>query len=116
VTRTDNGKPSDLSKVLYVELLNPSGDVIKTQKFPIDSLGMSHGDVKLDTLLGSGFYEVRAYTRYMTNWGVNAVFSRVFPVFKKPQQEGDYTDLTIRTMLYRHRDPNNRDRSDSLYL
>ena len=116
VTRTDNGKPSDLSKVLYVELLNPSGDVIKTQKFPIDSLGMSHGDMKLDTLLGSGFYEVRAYTRYMTNWGVNAVFSRVFPVFKKPQQEGDYTDLTIRTMLYRHRDPNNRDRSDSLYL
>jgi hypothetical protein len=116
VTRTDNGKPSDLSKVLYVELLNPSGDVIKTQKFPIDSQGMSHGDMKLDTLLGSGFYEVRAYTRYMTNWGVNAVFSRVFPVFKKPQQEGDYTDLTIRTMLYRHRDPNNRDRSDSLYL
>ena len=54
VTRTDNGKPSDLSKVLYMELLNPSGDVIKTQKFPIDSLGMSHGDVKLDTLLGSG--------------------------------------------------------------
>ena len=26
VTRTDNGHPSDLSKVLYVELLNPTGD------------------------------------------------------------------------------------------
>ena len=94
VTRTDNGKATDLSKVLYMELLNPSGDVIKTRKFPIDSQGMSHGDMKLDTLLGSGFYEVRAYTRYMTNWGVNAVFSRVFPVFKKPAVEGDYSDLT----------------------
>ena len=116
VTRTDNGRFSDLSKVLYVELLNPMGDVIRTHKYPIDSLGMSHGDMKLDTLLGSGFYEVRAYTRYMTNWGTNAVFSRVFPVFKKPQTEGDYSDLNINGGLYKHREPNNRDKTDSLYL
>ena len=112
VTRTDNGHPSDL----YVELLNPMGDVIRTHKYPIDSLGMSHGDMKLDTLLGSGFYEVRAYTRYMTNWGTNAVFSRVFPVFKKPKTEGDYSDLNINGGLYKHREPNNRDKTDSLYL
>ena len=116
VTRTDNGKPTDLSKVLYVELLDPSGDVLETQKYPIDSLGQSHGEMKLDTLFGSGFYEVRAYTRYMTNWGVNAVFSRVFPIFNAPAEEGKYDDLTIKTRLYKHRDPNNRDRSDSLYL
>ena len=67
VTRTYDGRATDLSKVLYVELLNPMGDVIKTRKYPIDSLGVSHGEMKLDTLLGSGFYEVRAYTRYMTN-------------------------------------------------
>ena len=116
VTRTDNGHPSDLSKVLYVELLNPMGDVIKTNKYPIDSLGVSHGDMKLDTLLGSGFYEVRAYTRYMTNWGTNAVFSRVFPVFKTPKEEGDYSDLNINSGLYKHREPNNRDKTDSLYF
>ena len=116
VTRTDNGHPSDLSKVLYVELLNPMGDVIKTCKYPIDSLGVSHGDMKLDTLLGSGFYAVRAYTRYMTNWGTNAVFSRVFPVFKTPKEEGDYSDLNINSGLYKHREPNNRDKTDSLYF
>ena len=115
VTRTDNGHPSDLSKVLYVELLNPSGDIVRTCKYPIDSLGVSHGDIRLDSLLTSGYYEVRAYTRYMTNWGTNAVFSRVFPVFKKPAKEGDYSDLTIRTMLYYARDPNNRTSEDSLY-
>jgi hypothetical protein len=115
VTRTDNGHPSDLSKVLYVELLNPSGDIVKTHKYPIDSSGVSHGDMKLDSLLTSGYYEVRAYTRYMTNWGTNAIFSRVFPVFKAPKQEGDYSDLTIRTMLYQNRDPNNRTSEDSLY-
>jgi hypothetical protein len=116
VTRTYDGRPTDLSKVLYVELLNPMGDVIKTRKYPIDSLGVSHGEMKLDTLLGSGFYEVRAYTRYMTNWGTNAVFSRVFPVFKAPKEEGDYSDLNIKNGLYKHREPNNRDKTDSLYL
>ena len=115
VTRTDNGRPSNLSKVLYVELLNPSGDVVKTRKYPIDSLGVSHGDIKLDTLLTSGYYEVRAYTRYMTNWGTNAVFSRVIPVFKAPKTEGNYSDLTIRTTSYSNRDPNNRYSEDSLY-
>ena len=115
LTRTDKSAPSDLSKVLYVELLNMSGDVVKTTKWHVDSLGQSHGDMKLDSLLGSGFYEIRAYTRYMTNWGPLACFSRVIPVFKKPAREGDYGDLTIKPRLYRHRDPNNRDRSDSLH-
>ena len=116
VTRTDNGHPSDLSKVLYVELLNPTGDVLQTLKYPIDSLGQSHGEMKLDTILGSGLYEVRAYTRYMTNWGTNAVFSRVIPIFKKPKTEGDYSDLTIATIPYHNRLPNRREPLDSLYV
>lgn len=37
LTRTDTGRPSDLSKVLYVELLNMSGDVIKTTKWPVET-------------------------------------------------------------------------------
>jgi len=107
--------PTNLSKVLYVDLLNPSGDVIKSKKYPIDEKGQAYGDMKLDTLYGTGFYEVRAYTRYMTNWGVNAVFSRVFPVFKAPKTEGDYSNLTLSTTLFKDRNPNNRDQSDSLY-
>ena len=116
VTRTYDGHASDLSKVLYVELLNPSGDVLQTLKYPIDSLGQSHGEMKLDTILGSGLYEVRAYTRYMTNWGTNAVFSRVIPIFKTPKTEGDYSDLTIATIPYHNRLPNRRDPLDSLYV
>ena len=114
VTRTDNGKATDLSKVLYVELLNPSGDVLQTLKYPIDSLGQAYGEMKLDTILGAGYYEVRAYTRYMTNWGVNAAFSRVFPVFKAPATEGDYTDLTISPIHYRQSLPCHRATEDSL--
>ena len=96
--------------------MNPTGDVLQTLKYPIDSLGMSHGEMKLDTILGSGLYEVRAYTRYMTNWGTNAVFSRVIPVFKTPKQEGDYSDLTIVPIPYHQRLPNRREPMDTLYL
>ena len=115
VTRTDIGRGTDLSKVLYVELLNQTGDVLQTLKYPIDSLGQAHGEMKLDTILGSGFYEVRAYTRYMTNWGAYAAFSRVIPVFKTPAIEGDYSDLTIRPIRHKHKLPNNRNTADSLY-
>ena len=94
VTRTDNGKPSDISRVLYVDLLNTSGNVIETCKLKINQ-GMAMGDFKLDSILGSGFYEVRAYTRYMLNFGDDCCFSRVFPVFKAPAVEGDYHNMTL---------------------
>lgn len=113
--RMDTGKPSDLSKVLYVELLNPRGDVVQTTKWPIDSLGQAHGDMNLGAVLTSGFYEVRAYTRYMTNWGTYACFSRVVPIFNAPKKEGDYSDLTIEDIPYKGRVTNMREMHDELY-
>ncbi len=108
-------KPTGLSKVLYVELVSPGGDVLETQKLHIDENGGAHGQFELDSILGSGFYEVRAYTRYMVNWGVNAIFSRVFPIFEATPAYGDYSAPTIKTTLYKDRNPNSR-MADSLYL
>ena len=87
VTRADMQTPTTVS---HVEVLNPSGDVVERRKLPIDN-GVAHGDILLDSILGTGFYEVRAYTRYMMNWGGQTAFSRVFPIFRKPDQEGDYS-------------------------
>ena len=42
VVRADTGKPTDLSGVLYVELVNPSGDVVETRKLPIQE-GTAYG-------------------------------------------------------------------------
>lgn len=114
-TASTHCKPTELSKVLYVELLTPGGDVIETQKLHIDEEGGAHGQFTIDSVLVSGFYEVRAYTRYMLNWGTNAVFSRVFPVFVKPERYGDYSKPTIKQTRYKDRHPNVR-YSDSLYL
>ena len=76
VTRADLQTPTTVSHVLYVEMLNPSGDVVERCKLPIEN-GVAHGDILLDSILGTGFYEVRAYTRYMMNWGGQTAFSRI---------------------------------------
>lgn len=111
VVRADQVRPTDLSKVLYVELVNPSGDVVETRKLQVND-GVAIGDIQLDSIYGTGFYEVRAYTRYMTNWGNGGIFSRVFPIFKKPQQDGDYAHMVMDEYNYKKRLPNLRDTSD----
>ena len=68
VVRADGHRPGVRSRVLYVELLNPGGDVVQRRKLKIDDRGHAHGDFSLDSLYGTGFYEVRAFTRYMSNW------------------------------------------------
>ena len=107
IIRTDDGRATDLSRVLYVELVNPSGNVVATKKYPIER-GETHGDFRLDSIFATGFYEIRAYTRYMTNWGTNACFSRVIPIFKAPPTEGDYSKPQIDLYSYRKRLPNIR--------
>ena len=94
VLRADNRNPSDISGVLYVDLLNPSGDVVEHRKLKVVD-GEVYGDIRLDSVLGTGFYEVRAYTRYMLNFGPSCCFSRVFPIFRKIGSEGDYSHPII---------------------
>ncbi len=99
VVRTDKSAPTDLSKVLYVDLLNPSGFVQHKCKLKIEH-GEAHGDIPLDSLIGTGFFEVRAYTRYMLNFGDETAFSRVLPIFQKPGAEGNYNQPVIDASAY----------------
>ena len=92
------------SKVLYVELLSPTGVVLRQQKLQVVD-GRCHGSLPLvdpsveeaNDKRGvlsypSGYYEVRAYTRSMLNFDSHGCFSRVFPVYKAPEKEGDYSN------------------------
>jgi len=83
---------SQLSKTLYVELLNPGGEIVDRRILKIEN-GECHGDFILNHIpFYSGFYEVRAYTKYMLNFGDDIIFSRLLPVFDKPQKEGNYEE------------------------
>ena len=85
---------STLSSVLYVELVSPGGEILEKRKIKLKD-GLGHGDISLDKILTSGFYEVRAYTQWMTNWKGDVCFSRVFPIFRRPEKEGDFSQKII---------------------
>ena len=90
VVRTDSSALTDLSRILYVELVSPEGDVVVQRKMELVD-GQAHGELPLTGTLASGYYEVRAYTRYMRNWDAACCYSRVVPVYRKPKEAGDYS-------------------------
>lgn len=95
-----NLRPSNMSHVLYVELLNSAGDLMQRKRLYIKE-GTAAGEFKLDETIHSGYYEIRAYTRAMLNWDAAAVFSRVIPVFAKPATPGDFSKLDCDDAFYR---------------
>lgn len=96
VVSSDADGWTDKSRVLYVELVDPKGEVVKSSKLEIKD-GQANGEFALADLYEGGFYEVRAYTRYMTNWGKDCVFSRILPIFKRPATDGDYSKHVVTT-------------------
>ncbi len=89
-------KASTLSTTLYVELLNPGGEVIDKQTLKVEN-GRCHGSFTLNKLpFYSGFYEVRAYTKYMLNFGEEVIFSRTFAVYDKPTKPGAYEEKSLK--------------------
>lgn len=132
VRRSDNGKPTNLSGILYCELLNNDGYLVERQIVQLTK-GEGHGNFALtDTTLYAGYYELRAYTRWQLNWGVTEqehskwaedyffnkqmakdyyrdyekLYSRVFPVYNAPLSPGDYTpEMTLRPLASYYKNP-----------
>lgn len=101
VTSGNNDMPTSFSRVLYVELVSPEGYVVETKKYKLHDDGSCDGEFELTARLLSGLYEIRAYTRYMLNWGEEAVFSRVFPVFDKVNANNwDFKNMLDRQRVY----------------
>lgn len=116
VLRSDDLKPTDISKIVYVELVSPEGIVVQRQRLVASDRGYTHGDFVLGDSLYSGYYELRAYTRWNLNFNVShrhyvvndrrkfynyqmaadyfrqwdGLYSRVVPIYEKPAEKGDY--------------------------
>ena len=89
VVRASSLRPTELSRVLYVELLDDGGQVLERQQVRIDSCGGATGCFKLERPISDGFHEIRAFTREMLNWGDHACYSRVVPVFEENKGQLD---------------------------
>lgn len=116
VVRADNLRPTTMSRLLYVELLSPDGMLVERQTVIISPAGYTCGQFALNDSLYSGYYELRAYTRWNLNFNVrehyyrkeetwwfynkqmaadyyrvwDGLYSRVLPVYGKPEKAGDY--------------------------
>ena len=124
VTQTNTGQLTGLSSILYVELLTPDGYLVERQQLEMKD-GAANGAFVLVDSLYAGYYELRAYTRWMLNFGqydhqhslwiedafydkdmleeffrdYDKLYSRVFPVYNRPEQPGEYfKDMTVRPM------------------
>lgn len=93
----ENHHYTNMSKTLYVELLSQDGNLVNSLKLKIEN-GQTHGVFYLKDDLSPGFYEIRAYTRCMLNFGQDVVFSRVFPVMDKPSYHKKTGELLVPSM------------------
>ena len=139
VVRADNLKPTDMSRLLYVELLSPDGLLVERQTVIISPTGFTCGQIAFTDSLYSGYYELRAYTRWNLNFNVrqhyfrrdetwsfynrqmatdyyrvwDGLYSRVFPVYSKPEEAGDYD---ARRMFQRPKTRLPRQKKDDLIV
>lgn len=72
-------KLSILSKIAYVELISPTGEIVNQK---INSLfsGISVGDIALSDTLVEGSYRMRAYTNWMRNSSTDYYFEKVLNI------------------------------------
>lgn len=64
---TDEG-PTFLSRILYIDLVDPDGRVVRKKMYQLDSLGSTAADLQLPDDLKSGNYSINAYTLWMLNF------------------------------------------------
>ena len=70
-----------ISRPLYVELVDQTGHIADKQIIKLTQ-GEGNGQFILPRSMLSGYYEVRAYTRWMLAFNEPQYFSRTFPIYQ----------------------------------
>jgi len=81
VTLAEKQVFSSISRPLYVELVDQAGHVTDKQIIKL-SQGEGNGQFVLPQSMLSGYYEVRAYTRWMLAFSDPQYFSRTLPIYQ----------------------------------
>lgn len=87
--------PTNLSTILYVELINKKGKVLERDKLPLKD-GGAWGSFSLDPELPPGDYRIRAFTQWMLNFDPAYLYDRDIHVFA-PGQDAETAADTARS-------------------
>jgi hypothetical protein len=68
------------SKVFYVDLMDPNGQVLLSQKLKIEDKN-TYGDFQIPPDWEEGLYTFRAYTYWNLNFGSKFIFSKPIPIY-----------------------------------
>lgn len=79
VVLAEKNQPSNLSKILYVDLIDELGSIKQTLKLPL-MMGLAWGEFTLTDSLKEGNYRVRAYTTWMRNFGGDYFFDKTISI------------------------------------
>ena len=118
VVKADTYEPLPQSRILYVELMDEQGYLVERQQLVVDEGGNAHGQFALPDSAFAGYYEIRAYTKWMLNFGYEheqilpekickrliggedderklnrnyfGLFSRVVAVYNRPAADTDF--------------------------
>ena len=81
VTLAEQQTFSQISRPLYEELVDQTGHIADKQIIKLTQ-GEGNGQFILPPSMLSGYYEVRAYTRWMLAFNEPQYFSRTFPIYQ----------------------------------
>ena len=90
VVLADDNTPQPLSKILYVELLNEQGYPLERQQLVVDENGQANGQFAISDTTFAGYYEIRAYTKWMLNFGYEHVYSWYSKSWYRPDMENGW--------------------------
>ena len=79
VLNSNTHKPTTISDVVYVELIDPKGNITSKLDLVVRE-GTAHGDVALQFSAPGGLYQIRAYTHWMKNFGKDNFFKKEIQV------------------------------------
>jgi hypothetical protein len=95
-------EPSQSTSLLYVNLINDTGDIIYSQNIYINK-GIGVGQIELQNNLTTGKYYIQAFTNYMKNFGDSNLFMKEITIngiknekkIKSKNYYGEFYNLII---------------------
>ncbi len=87
------GIPSDISKIVYIQLISPNGRVEALSKLQMEK-GIATGSLVLPDSLRSDVYELRCFTAWMLNFDEHFIFHKTIYI-QNPAQKVKQTNTTV---------------------